>query len=132
MKKFAGFLFSFPLISNCSSLVENDQDVPSACLEFIERLNIVPVKKMFEQQKAGGELKFLAVHGYALSFPGLEKLTYEEADEITEKKGYVVLDGTSDHILDDACAKYQVQAIKYAKQFNQLVLNDPNSNHESR
>lgn len=132
MKKIIGLIFSFPLISNCSSYIEDEQTVPSACSEYIERLNATPAKKLFEQQKSGGELEFLGVYGYSLSFPGLEKLTFEEAREITEKKGYVVLDGTSDDIQDAGCGSYQVQAHKYAEQFNRLVLNDLNSNREAR
>lgn len=58
----------------------------------------------------------LGIRDYSVWFPGVEGM------EAAKKIGYRILEGTGDSMGGRSCRKYQREAAKYARAFNQRVL----------
>jgi hypothetical protein len=112
--------------SGCSLEQKMSKNDESACADFVKSLNQTSAEKLFIKNKAKADLKFLAVRGFSIEFPGLDKFSYEKIQELTKQNGYITITGTSDHILDDGCSDYQNMAREYAKKYNILMIEELN------
>lgn len=65
------------------------------------------------------DTRFIGVYNYAVSLPGI--LTQEQS-YIKDKYGVRMIEGTSDAIESDEHAKLMTLAYKYAKEYNQKLL----------
>lgn len=101
---------------------ENSSSETSHCSDFANKLNNRPHEADLRSSIDEGYMKFLAVRGYTLMFPGLEIFPYSKQQLILEKFGYEIIEGTSDMIEDRECGKFQKDAINYALENNQLII----------
>jgi len=72
----------------------------------------------FAEAYKGGDLRMVAVHGYAIEVPGVKN--YYSA--YSGKVGLKVIEGTSDSSDDDAEFEFNYFAREYARHYNLLVV----------
>ena len=101
------FLFSFSVIA---------EEDPAEKLKWLYSANpVVDAEKALKN----GNYKLKAVHGFVLSIPGTK---YKKFNELKNKYGVEVIEGTSDDIQNKEHGKLNNLANNYAKQYNAVIL----------
>ncbi|MBQ0785086.1 MAG: hypothetical protein KBT66_12690 [Amphritea sp.] len=84
-------------------------------LQWVENANpLEDAAKALEN----GNANFMAVNGYGLYIPGMENAP----EGAFEKRGYIVIEGTSDALCSKRHLKLNNIALEYAKSYNHALL----------
>jgi galactitol-specific phosphotransferase system IIC component len=103
-------LFASPLVS--ADWCENE-------VRKLLWLKTAPPVKDAKIAIAKRDLKFIAVHGFALSIPGLSET---EQSSAMVNNNFRVIEGTGDDLCSEEHAQLNTKAIEYASRYNETIM----------
>lgn len=103
----------------CSQLLGACASVPpqqGSCTVYLEKYVVGNAEADANKNFRSKTKYLLGIQGYSVTFPGVTDPL------LPQRIGYRVLDGTSDAIIDESCASYQLRAKEYAERYNRHLL----------
>lgn len=108
-------LATMSVSSDSDNSISSDR---SQSLTDLKRLAASNPETDFAAARAAGDLRFLAMRGYALIVPGVP----DYAHKYSKVVGVNVIRGTTDAITSDEQRRLQDAVQRYAERYNKLVL----------
>jgi hypothetical protein len=110
--KYTALFGLFVAIAGCSA-IRSDRTDP--CEQYKAKIGGDPVLAARHSYRTH-DVDLLAVNGFTTDFPSVFDLGLVGAT------GYLVLEGTTDSPTSISCSRYQEEALRYARRFNQEML----------